>query len=122
MGWPRKRAPTSTKRSQESVTKKRRVPPPAAGSRPRVRRRAPTSSRDRHGGVDERDLRSHDLADDAAEDRVVGAAEDERVDALAREGLEVEARGLARDGVVRPAFLGERDEERARGGDDGQGR
>ena len=69
-------------------------------------------------GVHEGDIGASVALDGGAEERVVRAAEDEGVHAGAQQFFQVAGGDGVGDGVVEPAFLDERDEERAGLGED----
>lgn len=62
------------------------------------------------GGVDEGDAAPHELAEEWAEERVVGAPEDEDVDVDLPDRAEVLLRDEAGGRMVEPPLLDERDE------------
>ena len=68
----------------------------------------------RLGAVDDLHLVADNALDRPAQDRVMGASEDERVDAGVDKGLQVDLRHFSRDVRVRPPLFGERDKQRRR--------
>src|SRR5690606_719710 len=64
------------------------------------------------GGIDERDVVPEMRGDGAAQQRVVRAAEDDDVRAEGADRLEVLPGDEMRRGMIRPALLDERDEQR----------
>ena len=109
---PRNRPATRRRRSDASVTRRCVSPGPALAARVRAEERLDL---DRRGGrrVDEERPLGKRGGDRRGEERVVRAAEDDDARPRLDDGRQVEAGGGARDLVLRPAFLGERDEERA---------
>ena len=120
-GRPRKRDPRRSNFSTESVAKNRRIGSAGVG----FRRCAEVATQMHHefvgrgfGGVDDPHVRRDNALDEWPEQRVVGAAEDQRVRiealrcGLGVEFVEIDADDFGGDGMVGPAFLNERNQKR----------
>ena len=114
IGSWRKRAPVRRKASGSSVVRKRHSPSRAASLSMRCARAFRDLARGLLRREDERHVAAEDTLQDGTDQRVVRAAEDDRVDSGRLQRLRVLTDGLDGSRAVRVVALDERHERRAR--------